>query len=330
MQGKILCFGELLLRMSPQDDWAAQGALPFYIGGAELNVATALANWQLPVGYVTALPDNYLSDSLLQYVSSKNIDAAHILKTNGRLGMYYLGEGHEIKSSGVVYDRENSAFAGLKPGDIDWDAALKGCSWLHLSAITPALNATVAAVCVEAAKAAAARGITVSIDLNYRQKLWQYGVQPPVIMNDILPYCNVVMGNIWSANSLLDVPCAADGTEPPSELLELAKQSMAGIMQQYLGVHTCAYTFRMQANYWAVALQGGEVSVSGVYDTVNATGRVGSGDCFMAGLVYGLYTQNDAQYAVSFATAAATGKLYEQGDATTQTVDDVTKRMTNG
>ena len=166
---KVLCFGELLLRLSPQlnGEWIKQGSMPVFIGGAELNVAQALAKWKVPVAYCTALPDNYLSEEVISFVAGKGIDTGKIQRSGNRIGTYYLPQGADLKSAGVIYDRAYSSFWELKPGQIDWDMVLQDVSWLNFSAISPALNQDVADVCLEAAKAAAAKGITVSLGCSH-------------------------------------------------------------------------------------------------------------------------------------------------------------------
>src|SRR5688572_6216195 len=202
----ICCFGELLLRMSPalNREWIDQHNMPVYVGGAELNVATALAQWQVNARYSTALPDNYLSHEIIDSIKEKEIDPSVHLSGN-RIGIYYLPQGADLKNAGVIYDRAGSSFASLRTGMIDWKMVLNGCSWFHFSAISPALNAHAAEVCEEAVSIASGLGLTISVDLNYRSKLWKYGKQPVDVMPRLVKYCDVVMGNIWSAAELLDV-----------------------------------------------------------------------------------------------------------------------------
>src|ERR1700759_3070005 len=171
---KIFCFGEILMRLSPalQNEWLQQNNMPVYIGGAELNVATALAKWNAPVGYCTAMPEHYLSKEIIQYLQQKNIDTTPIRFSGKRLGIYFLPHGADLKHAGVIYDRAYSSFAELQPSTIDWNNLLDGYSWFHFSAISPAVSENAAMVCVEAVKAAAQKKMTVSVDLNYRSKLW--------------------------------------------------------------------------------------------------------------------------------------------------------------
>jgi 2-dehydro-3-deoxygluconokinase len=204
---KVLCFGELLLRMSPllQGKWLNNAYMPVYIGGAELNVAAALAKWNIPVSYFTALPENYLSKEICNDLQQRNIDIDNIHFSGNRIGIYFLPQGADLKHAGVIYDRSNSSFAELKPGMIDWEKVLHNISWFHFSAISPALNENIALVCKEVLEAASKKNISISVDLNYRSKLWQYGNRPAEIMPELVQHCDVIMGNIWSANILLGI-----------------------------------------------------------------------------------------------------------------------------
>ncbi len=329
--GFVLCFGEILLRMSPMlnRQWIQQASIPVYIGGAELNVANALAKWNVPVKYCTAMPDHYLTHEILEELKTKNIDVSAIYFSGKRIGVYYLPQGADLKNAGVIYDRAYSSFSELQPGMINWDKVLDGCSWFHFSAISPALNENAAMVCKEALKAASAKGITISVDLNYRAKLWQYGKQPVDIMPELVQYCNVIMGNLWAVESLLGIPSPITSSEGKTneELIEAAGKSMLLLHKQYPKATSFAYTFRLEKNYWAVLQHGAEMAVSKKFSIGDVVDKVGSGDCFMAGLIYSLYHDHAPQEIINYAAAAAFGKLQELGDATRQTVEQVKARI---
>lgn len=326
---RAFCFGELLLRLSPSlnRQWINQANLPVYIAGAELNVASALAKWDIPVKYFTALPDNYLSREILDDLKKRNIDISAIQFSGKRIGIYYLPQGEDLKNAGVIYDREDSSFAELKPGKINWESLLKNCSWFHFSAINPALNENIAAICKEALEVARAKGLTISVDLNYRAKLWKYGKQPVNVMPGLVKYCNVVMGNIWSAENLLGItsPVKDSKEKTKGELLEAAGKSMRQIHDSYPNVESMAYTFRLEDQYYAVLQHGTELAISREFSIEKSIDKVGSGDCFMGGLIYGLYHKHPPKQVVNFAAAAAVGKLNEKGDATNQSVSDVNR-----
>lgn len=326
----VFCFGELLLRMSPVlgGKWIDTNTIPVYVGGAELNAATALANWNVPVTYATALPDNYLSQEIIDYIKSKNINTNAIHFSGNRIGSYCLPQGADLKNAGVIYDRAFSAFWDLQPGMIDWDKALQGCTWFHFSAISPALNDNVAAVCKEALVAASAKGITISVDLNYRAKLWQYGKQPTAVMPELIAYCDVVMGNLWAAEKLAGVKSPLDDSIgiATETFIAAANESVAAFKQRYPKAKKFAYTFRLEKDYWAYYNDGESVATSQVYNIEQIVDKVGSGDCFMGGLVYGITHNNPAEEIVNFAASAAVGKLSEIGDASKQTIEEVKAR----
>ncbi len=334
---KIFCFGEILLRMSPvlNGTWLQQNNMPVYIGGAELNVATALAKWNEPVSYCTAMPDHYLSKEILQYLSNKNIDIKPVQLSGNRIGIYFLPDGADLKSTGVIYDRSQSSFASLQPGAINWDELLEGYAWFHFSAISPAVSESAAMVCLEAVKAASAKNITVSVDLNYRAKLWQYGVKPAEIMQLLLPYCNVVMGNIWSANTLLgiDIDELIHNKKSRQAYIDHAGITAKAIMHDYPVCKTVANTFRFDHHdgikYYAVLDTNNHQYISPEFTSEKVMDKAGSGDCFMAGLIYATTQHYTQQNIINFAAAVAYGKLHEAGDTTSQTVQQIESLLKN-
>ncbi len=333
MKKKILCFGELLLRISPavSADLMEKQPMMLYMGGAEANVATALAGWDVPVKYCTALPENFMSRHVISYLEYKGIYTSSILHHGHRIGLYYLERGADLKGN-VVYDRDGSSFSQLIPGMIDWDKMLQDVSWFNFSAISPALNQNVADVCLEAVQAAHKRGITVSLDLNYRSRLWKYGKQPVEIMPAMTEYCDVVMGNIWSAHILLgtDIDENIHDKKDKQNYLNHAVATSRQIMEKFPNCKVVANTFRFDGNeddvnYYTCLYTDGQLFQSPEYSCRGVIDRSGSGDCFMAGLIYGLSNKHDHQQVLNFATAAAFGKLQEQGDSTGQDVFTVSQ-----
>jgi 2-dehydro-3-deoxygluconokinase len=328
---KIFCFGEILLRMSPalNGAWLRENNMPVYMGGAELNVASALAQWNAPVGYCTAMPQHYLSDEIITYLSEKKIDTSPVQFSGKRLGIYFLPQGADLKHAGVIYDRAHSSFAELQLNTINWNKLLDGYSWFHFSAISPAVSESAAMVCLEAVKAASQKNITVSVDLNYRAKLWQYGKSPVEIMHALLPYCNIVMGNIWSANTLLgiDVDESIHDKNSRQAYIHHADETAKKIMLKYPACKMVANTFRFDRNngiyYYASLNTKNEQYVSGEFASEKYIDKAGSGDCFMAGLIYALTQNYSSQDIINFAAAAAFGKLHEAGDTTSQTVAQI-------
>jgi 2-dehydro-3-deoxygluconokinase len=331
---RVVCFGEPLLRLSPSVDggWIREGRMSSYVGGAELNVATALAIWGMPVGYAAALPLNGLGDDMMEHLRVLGIDASAILRTGGRVGIYFLPQGADLKKTGVIYDRAYSSFSSLKPGDIDWNSVLSDCGWFHFSAITPALSERCADVCREAVEAAHSMGIGISVDLNFRSKLWQYGVKPTDVMPSLVRHASLVMGNVWSAAELLGIPVEADIHAKGSDAAYVAhaRETSLRIFDLAPGCRQVANTFRFDRagglSYFATLDTLDAQSVSKTHRVADPVDRVGSGDCFMAGFLYGNRMGWTPSETVDFAASAAVGKLMELGDATAQTVEQIRKR----
>jgi 2-dehydro-3-deoxygluconokinase len=330
-KGKVLSFGELLIRLSPdvEGNWITNNQLPFYLGGAELNVATDLALWGVPSKYFTALPDTAMSQQLVDYLSSRNIDMSAVNKSGKRIGLFYLTKGKDMKHDAVIYDRAGSSFAELLPGTINWDEVLADVSWFHFSAICPAISQQTADLCEEVLKAATARGIVTSVDLNYRAKLWQYGKQPDEVMPKLAQYCDLIMGNVWAAEKLLGIPVMPDIHESGQQSIYLkeALKSSELIMEKFERCQAVANTFRFDEgagiNYYTALYTDGHFTRSAQYNSDYVVDKVGSGDCFMAGLIYGFYNQLAPSDTLDFATAAAFNKLFIEGDTTTSTADTI-------
>jgi 2-dehydro-3-deoxygluconokinase len=330
---KVLCFGELLFRISPasNEELTDKNPMLLYVGGAEANVATALAGWNVPVKYFTVLPDNFMSRHVIDYLEYKGIYTSSILYSGNRIGIYYLERGADLKGK-MVYDRDHSSFSELKRGMIDWDKVLRDVEWFNFSAINPALNANVADVCLEAVEAAARKNILISMDLNYRSRLWKYGKQPIEVVPALAAWCDLLMGNIWSAHSLLGTAIDEQIHDKQSKqaYLDHAAATSAEIMNKFPKCKTVANTFRFDGvddhiKYYTTLHTGGNHYHSLEFECAGVRDRSGSGDCFMAGLIYGHYNRHTPQEILDYATAAAFGKLQEQGDATGQDVLTIKK-----
>ncbi|MDR0261638.1 MAG: sugar kinase [Sphingobacterium sp.] len=339
MQGKVLSFGELLLRICPdiEQDWIEQHQLPFYVGGAELNVATALALWNVPSSYLSAIPQNAICEGIDSYLQSKNIDTSAMQWTGERLGIYYLPKGKDLKNAGVIYDRANSSFANLKVGSIDWEKVFADVKWFHFSAICPAISQDIADLCLEAVKKAKEKAIFVSLDLNYRAKLWKYGKAPKEIMPNIAQHCNLIMGNIWAAHQMLGTQLEEQFLTSSSgyleeDLLAQADRTSKEIISTNPICQYVANTFRFDykskgIKYYTTLFDKDRLIKSTEYTAEEILDKVGSGDCFMAGLIYGLYSNFSPKETLEFATLAAFDKLFIASDATTSTVEDIKNRM---
>lgn len=325
--GKVIAFGELLFRITPYPE---RFTAEFSLGGAELNVATALATWGTDISYISRMPENPLSENVEAIIKDLKIDTSRMIRGGDRIGIYYLAPGGDMQSHSVVYDRNYSAFGMLQPGMVDWDHYLDGAVWLHWTAITPALNANAAAVCEEMLLVARRKNMTISTDLNYRRLLWKYGKSPVEIMPNLAQYCDVIMGNIWSATDMLGI------NWDESELIRgdkesckiLATRVAADMMQQFPRCKHVAFTFRFtepngHLNYFATLYSETGLFDSPTYKREVIVDSVGSGDSFMAGLIYGSLHNMPEQELINFAAASAVSKLNIKGDANTTPVDKI-------
>lgn len=335
----VLTFGEILFRMSPRlgYQWLQETQTSLFIGGAELNVARALACWKQPVSYVSRMPQHTLSTEIHAFLKAEGVDTSKMLWGGERIGMYILPQGADLKNAGVIYDRAHSSFAEMNLQTMQWDELLSGVTWVHISAISPALNQEIAEICLQLVQEAHSRGITISLDLNYRAKLWQYGVTPPTIMAPIATYCNLIMGNLWAAHALLDIPIdpqVAVNDATKEEYITQATKTAQAIQNQFPHCQIVANTFRFDTqmggiSYYATIHTSSETRVSKEIGVDKVVDRVGSGDCFMAGLIYGHIQNWDKQKIVDFAAYAAMGKLQQMGDSTTQTVSEILQHITD-
>jgi len=327
----VITFGEILLRLSPE--WAQQRAALF-VGGAEANVAAALATWGNTVAYISKAPENGLSRQILEQLQTIGIQTDRMLWGGDRIGAYYLAQGSDLKHAEVVYDRKYSSFSEIKPGTVNWDALLGDAKWFHWSAISPALNPDAVIICKEVLEAATRKGMTISTDLNYRSKLWQYGQQPISVMPELTKYCHVVMGNIWAANMMLGTPLnqEAIAADTKEQYLQAAKDAAAAITAQFPVCNRVAFTFRFSSApshnlYYAVYWKDGELFVSKQYETNEVVDRVGSGDSFMAGLIHANLNGYSSQETISYAAAAAYTKLFRTGDFNLTAKESITQLM---
>jgi 2-dehydro-3-deoxygluconokinase len=332
--GKILSYGELLLRICPDVEgrWLQENELPFFVGGAELNVATALALWNVPVAYFTAMPDNFMSKQLEDYLKTLKIDTSVIQYQGNRIGLYYLHKGKDLKNSGVIYDRAYSSFAEIQLQSINWDEVLKDVSWFHFSAICPALSQQAADLCEEVLHEASKRNIKISIDLNYRAKLWKYGKEPKEVIPALVTYCDVVMGNVWAAEKMLDIPVSENlvSEDRKESYIAQSLKTSTEIQKQYPKCKAVANTFRfdyLRGVKYYTTLYTDTLQVSTEYRVDQKVDQVGSGDCYMAGLIYGFYHEKADAEILEFATAAAFSKLFIESDATTVRAEEVSERV---
>jgi 2-dehydro-3-deoxygluconokinase len=331
---KIVTFGEIMLRLSPPGYQRIVQTRSFDVtfGGAEANVAAALARFGLPAEYVTRLPANDVGDACIGYLRQHGVGTGHIVRGGERLGIYYLESGAVHRGSKVIYDRAGSALATIERGMIDWQAVFAGADWFHWTGITPAVSAGAADVCLEAVQAAKAKGLTVSCDLNYRAKLWKWGKAASEVMPELVGLCDAVVGNEEDADKVFGIKAPeADVTRGKVEA-EAYTYVCDELAVRFPGLRMTAITLRgslsASHNTWSAILwHEGEILTAPIYDIVPIVDRVGGGDSFMGGLIYGLRTYGDEQQALDFAVAASCLKHTIVGDFNLVSVAEVEKLM---
>lgn len=335
MTNRIVTFGEIMLRLSPPGFLRFSQARSFDMnyGGGEANVAASLANYGLPVDYVTRLPKNDIGDACMRFLRERSIGVDKIVWGGTRLGIYFLEIGAVARSSKVIYDRANSALATIEPGMVDWQAVFADAHWFHWTGITPAISKGAADVCLEAVKTAKEMGLTVSCDLNYRRKMWKWGQTAGEVMPTLVEHCDVAIGNEEDAAKVFDIH--APDTDVTSGVLDLDKYRFVceSLHERFPNLKTIAVTLRgsisASHNIWSGILwDQGEVYLGSSFDITHIVDRVGGGDSFMGGLIYGLLTYKDnKQDALNFAVAASCLKHTVFGDFNLVTTAEVEKLM---
>jgi len=334
---KVITFGEIMLRLAPPGFLRFSQATQFeaMYGGGESNVAVSLANYGVPVDFVTRLPDNDIGASAMMELRKRGVGVDQIIYGGDRLGIYFLETGAVSRGSKVIYDRAHSAMSEIRVGMIDWKTVFKDVGWFHWTGITPAISKGAAAACLEAVKVASEMGITVSTDLNYRAKLWNYGGDREKIMTELTSYCDIILGNEEDAEKHFGIkPEGLDITTQGSDVkaeafLSVCKQMMAKFPKAKKVITTLRGSISASHNTWAgVLYDGSTMYQSPQYQITDIVDRVGGGDSFMGGLIYGLmqYPQDD-QHALNFAVAASCLKHTIKGDANLVSIEEVEKLM---
>jgi len=331
---KVVTFGEIMLRLSPpgfQRFTQARGFDVIY-GGGEANVAASLARFGLSVEYVTRLPDNDIGDACLNFIRQYGVGTHHIVRGGDRLGIYFLEMGSAQRGSKVIYDRAGSALATIQPGMVDWETAFADADWFHRTGITPAISEGAAAACLEAVRTAGQMGLTVSCDLNYRRKLWKWGKTAAEVMPDLVSLCDVAVGNEEDADKVFGIK--APETDVTSGKVEAGAYVYVcnELVERFPSLNSVAITLRgslsASHNTWSAVLwHQGRVLSAPTYDIIPIVDRVGGGDSFVAGLIYGLRTYEDEQRALDFAAAASCLKHTVWGDFNLVSVAEVEKLM---
>ena len=330
---KFLTFGEIMLRLKAphQECFFQSPMLEATFGGGEANVAVSLANYGLDAGFLTVLPANVLGDACVQELRRFGVDTSRILRGKGRMGIYFLESGANQRPSKVVYDREGSSIALAKPGDIDWEKAFAGVEWFHITGITPAISETAMELSLESVKEAKKRGVTVSCDLNYRKNLWKYGKRAAEVMREIARYVDVAVANEEDVQKSLEITTdvvVESGELDREKYRDLGNRVLAAYPNMKMIAITLRESHSADWNGWAACLNDGEnFYVSKKYEIRDIVDRVGGGDSFAGGLIYGLHTYADKQQALEFAVAASCLKHSILGDFNRVGVADVEKLM---
>lgn len=333
---KVITFGEIMLRLSPPGflRFSQTNSFDVVYGGGESNVAVSLANYGIPTEFITRLPKNDIGECALMEMRKRNVGTNYIQFGGDRLGIYFLETGAVSRGSKVVYDRAHSAISTIQKNSIDWDTVFKDAEWFHWTGITPALSQSAADVCLEAINTANKLGVTVSTDLNYRAKLWNYGKDPGDIMPELVEGCDIILGNEEDAEKHFGIhPEKVDITKgdsmDSSAYLSVCKQLMNRFPRAKKVITTLRGSISASHNSWAGVLYNGEDFLeSPTYQITHIVDRVGGGDSFMGGLIYGLLTyKEDDQKALNFAVAASCLKHTIYGDANLVSVEEVEKLM---
>jgi 2-dehydro-3-deoxygluconokinase len=337
---RIVTFGEIMLRLkSPGFERFFQSPmLEATFGGGEANVAASLANYGLPASFVTALPKNPMGDSAIRYLRSQGVDTSDIARQGERMGIYFLEAGANQRPSNVVYDRADSSISTAQPGDFDWDAIFEGAGWFHITGITPALSESAAQLALIAVQKAQEKELTVSCDYNFRKKLWKYGVTAPEVMAELVQYVDVGIANEEDCQRSLGVSLAEgdweqavhSGALDRTRYEALAKKMFAIFPNLKYQAITLRESFSASHNGWSACLYNGkDFYLSRRYDITDIVDRVGGGDAFAAGLIYGLHTGMADEDALEFAVAASCLKHSILGDINLSAVEEV-KRLAGG
>ena len=331
---KVVTFGEIMLRLSTPGYLRFSQSTEFSatFGGGEANVAVSLANFGIPVDFVTRLPENDIAHTCLMDLRKYGVNTNNIVWGGERLGIYFLETGAVSRGSKVIYDRAHSAVSDIQPGMINWDTVFEGTTWFHWTGITPAISQGAADVCLEAIQKANEKGIIVSCDLNFRKNLWKYGKKAGEVMSALVAGTDIILGNEEDAQMVFGIkPEGVDvvGGHLISEAYEsVSRQIMARYPRCKKVITTLRGSVNANHNSWAGVLWDGEKLLeSSTYQITHIVDRVGGGDSFMGGLIYGLLTYPDDQQALNFAVAASCLKHTIYGDYNLVSVDEVEKLM---
>jgi 2-dehydro-3-deoxygluconokinase len=330
-------FGEIMLRLAPPgfERFFESPALVATFGGGEANVAVALAQFGVPAAFVTVLPEkNPVAEAAVGELRRFGVDTSRIVRGRGRMGIYFLEGGANQRPSKVVYDRDQSAISLARPGSISWDRALEGAAWFHITGITPAISATAADLSLEAVRAARAKGITVSCDLNYRKNLWKWGKPPWEVMREMMASVDIAIANEEDVQMSLGIQAHVDvhsGSLDRTQYEQLTLQVLSEFSALKAIAVTLRESFSASHNGWSACLHDRkQFLASRRYDITHIVDRVGGGDSFAAGLIYGFQHLSSLQDALEFAVAASCLKHSVPGDFSRASVEEVQALIQGG
>ena len=336
MTAKVVTCGEIMLRLAAAEHERFLQTPQFVatFGGAEANVAVALASFGLPASFVTVLPDNAIADAAVAELRRFGVDTSRIVRAAGRLGVYYLEAGANQRPSRIVYDRDLSAMALAQPGDISWHSVFEGAAWFHISGITPALSASAADLALESVRLARGARLTVSCDLNFRKNLWKWGKTALEVMPELVKLTDVLIANEEDIQVSLGLEAEVDVQSGKLDRRQYEK--LAGrVLAAYPNLRAIAITLRESVsashNRWSACLHDGKTFLtSRKYEITHIVDRVGAGDCFAAGLIHGMLGGLASQETLEFAVAASCLKHSIPGDFSRLTMAEVNALLKKG
>ena len=333
---KVVTFGEIMLRLATPgyQRFIQSTQLNATFGGGEANVAISLANYGIPSELVTRLPQNEIADWCLSELRKYNVGTGQVARGGDRVGIYFLETGAVARPSKVVYDRANSSIAEVGKGTFNWKEILKDATWFHWTGITPAISQGAADACLEAIQTANEMGVTVSCDLNYRKNLWKYGKKASEIMPELVKGCDVILGDEEDAEKVFGIKPEGfevehtGGEVDAKEFESVCKQMMQKFPRAKKVIVTLRGSINANHNTWGGCLYSDKLYQSKRYDITHIVDRVGGGDSFMGGLIYGLLAyEGDDQKALDFAVAASCLKHTIYGDFNLVSVPEVENLM---
>ena len=333
MKQKVVTFGEIMLRLKAlgSERLLQSPMLEATFGGGEANVAVSLANYGVDVAFVTVLPQNEMADACVAELRKFGVDTSKIKRASGRMGIYFLENGANQKPSKVIYDRSYSSISMAKPGDIDWNNVFEGATWYHITGITPAISESAAQLSLESVKIAKEMGLTVSCDFNYRGKLWKYGKTAVEVMSELVKFVDVGIANEEDCQKSLGITVDVD-VESGKLNVDKYKELSSKVLKAFPNLKIMAITLResksADSNGWSACLNDGKTFyLSKKYDIDDIVDRVGAGDSFSGGLIYGMNKYENVEDALNFAVAASCLKHSIIGDFNRVTVKEVESLM---